>query len=879
MSLVFKNSLLLLFIILQVSGLVAQNILYEHEFSADAVLLMEGEFKHAMDLNIQTLLQYDTDRLLEPFLTEAGLNPKGQRFENWDGLAGHVGGHYLSALAMNYANTGNKDCNDRLVYMLAELKRCQIANGNGYLGGVSNSRQLWTDVKNGNFQRYWNAWVPWYNVHKTYAGLRDAWLYTNNEQAKEMYLELCDWGIDIISGLSEAQMQQMLDTEFGGMNEVYADAYHLTGDTKYLNAAKRFTHQSIFDSLAAGIDNLNNMHANTQIPKVVGFARIAQLDPLAENYAKAAEFFWETVVNKRSLALGGNSRQEHFPSAAACTDYVTSREGPETCNTYNMLKLTAMLFAMKPEAKYTDYYERALYNHILSSQHPDHGGYVYFTPARPRHYRVYSDVNEAMWCCVGSGMENHGKYNQMIYSHFGTDSLFVNLFIPSELNWSERGLVIEQSSNFPDDASTQLLVQKADGDDLKLFVRHPSWVAEADFQITINGEKLELVSSPGSYVMLNRTLNAGDIIAIDLPMRFTYETLPNVPEYIALLYGPVLMGAKTGTQGLDGLVADAGRWAHIAGGELEALNKAPVLEGNRDSLVTYFKPVESKSLTFTAPELFPDQPEHRSIEWMPFARIHDARYMMYWMSVSREEYEKTIKELEEEEQDELALDRRTVDEVATGEQQPDADHAMEGDKTYTGVHNDEYYRDARNGGYFSYEMSSGRHTGLLLMVRYWGNEWGNRSFDILVDGSIIASENISGKWQLNDFINVEYEIPDHLLADKEMIKVSFRARAGNYAGGVFYLRLLKSEATQSYLDPSFKASSFSVRVRMGEILLDVVNEAYVSTFGLYDISGRLIHTGQFYRSYVIETSSMNKGVYLLQCCNQSSRSYKRIYIY
>jgi DUF1680 family protein len=775
----------------------AQDKLYPNEFPLQEVAILSGPFKSAEELNIRTLLRYDVDRLLEPYLTEAGLPAKGTRFVNWDGLAGHVGGHYLSALAMNYAATGDAECKTRMEYMLAELKACQDANGNGYLGGVPNSKLLWSDFKNGNLSRFNNGWVPWYNMHKTYAGLRDAWLYGNSEMAKAMFLKLCDWGIDVISGLSNERMQQMLDKEFGGMNEVYADAYQITGDVKYLSAAKKFTHNFLFNSMKSGIDNLDNLHANTQIPKAVGFARIAQLDPTDGNYLKASKFFWETVINNRSLALGGNSRSEHFPSVTGCEEYTTHREGPESCNTYNMMKLTEDLFQIDHQAKYIDYYERALYNHILSTQHPEHGGYVYFTPARPRHYRVYSAPNEAMWCCVGSGMENHGKYGQLIYTHQGNDSLFVNLFIPSKLNWNERNITIVQETNFPYEESTTLTINKATSDHFKLMIRHPSWVKADGFNISINGEDFPQTSLPSSYVAIDRQWNSGDKITISLPMYHSLEPMPNVPDYIALMYGPILLGSKTGNQGLDGLVADDGRWGHIAHGELMALTTAPILEGNQQVIVESFKPVEGHPLTFTAPDLFPDQPNYQSIVFEPFYRIHDSRYMMYWLALSREEYSSVVEALNNDEQEALDLDRRTIDAIATGEQQPDVDHAMKGANTKTGVFHNEHWRDAGNGGYFSYQMATKGLTDLSLMVRYWGNENGNRTFDILIDNEVIATENVSGKWKVDNFVNVEYKIPGNLLVNKEIITVTFQAKNNNIAGGVFYLRLLKTGNTQS----------------------------------------------------------------------------------
>src|ERR1035437_2709326 len=362
-------------------NLLAQDKLYNNEFPLGDVKLQDEPFKHARDLNIQTLLQYDVDRLLAPYRKEAGLPAKATSFSNWDGLDGHIGGHYLSALAMNYAATGDTECKKRMESMISELKACQEANtkkypdgGSGYVGGVPNSEGLWPKIKAGDISLIRKYWVPWYNVHKTYAGLRDAWLYTGNEDAKNIFIQFCDWGINITSALTAEQMQSMLDNEHGGMNEIFADAYQMTGDEKYLTAAKCFSHKMLLDAMSSDNDNLDNKHANTQVPKAIGFQRIAELTR-DKKYAEAGSFFWETVTGKRTLAFGGNSRREFFPSRASCEDFVNDVEGPESCNTYNMLKLTEDLFRVNPLAKYADYYERAVYNHILSTQHPEHGGY------------------------------------------------------------------------------------------------------------------------------------------------------------------------------------------------------------------------------------------------------------------------------------------------------------------------------------------------------------------------------------------------------------------------------------------------------------------------------------------------------------------------
>ncbi len=790
-------------LIIVISGLLifgftcyAQDKLYPNEFPLSDVKLLNGPFKHAQDLNIRVLLEYDIDRLIAPFRKEAGLPEKAKLYTNWEGLDGHVGGHYLSALAMNYASTGNAECKKHMEYMLSELKACQEANsknnpgwGKGYVGGAPNSKQIWSTLQKGDFAAYRAAWVPWYNVHKLYSGLRDAWLYAGNEDAKDIFLKFCDWGIYITSELSDQQMQQMLDTEHGGMNETYADAYQMTGDEKYMVAAKRFSHRMLLDAMATGNDNLDNKHANTQVPKAVGFQRIAELSHDAA-YAKAGSFFWETVTGNRSLAFGGNSRREFFPSVASSSDFVNDVEGPETCNSYNMMKLTEDLFRVNPEAKYADYYERTMYNHILSTQHPEHGGFVYFTPARPRHYRVYSQPNEAMWCCVGSGMENHGKYSHFIYTH-QNDSLFLNLFVASELNWRDKGIKLVQETRFPNEEITRLKITEGTAK-FKLMVRYPSWVKEGALKITINGKPVEFNAKPSSYVAVGRNWKKGDEVQILLPMHNSVEKMPNVSNYIAIMHGPILLGAKTGTEDLKGLVADDHRWGHIAGGEKLPVDKAPIIiENSLDGIAGKLIPVKDKPLTYNASAL--NMVNKANIELEPFYGIHDSRYMIYWMWLTESKYKNYLDSLTVEEKERMELQKRTIDFVAPGEQQPEADHQMEKLKSNSGNFQDEFWRDARNDGYFSYNMATNSETGLSLIVRYWGAEWGNRKFDIFIDNEKLVTEENTGRWNLSKFQDVKYEIPDSMVKDKKQIRVKFQSLPGNTAGAVYYIRLVRSE--------------------------------------------------------------------------------------
>ncbi len=771
-----------------------QDKLYPNEFPSRDVTLLDGPFKHARDLNIKVLLQYDVDRLLAGYRKEAGLPAKAKTYPNWDGLEGHVGGHYLSALAINYAATKDAECGKRMAYMIDELAKCRDANttnhpdwGKGYIGAVPNGTKIWSTLQKGDFAAFRAAWVPWYNVHKMYAGLRDAWLYTGNEKAKDLFLSFCNWGINITANLTDIQMQSILDTEHGGMNEIFADAYQISGEKKYLTAAKRFSHKMLLDAMAAEKDNLDNKHANTQVPKAVGFERIGELDNDA-SYKKAGNFFWQTVTTKRSLALGGNSRREFFPAAASSIDFINDVEGPESCNSYNMLKLTGDLFRVNPSAAYIDYYERTVYNHILSTQHPEHGGYVYFTPARPRSYRVYSAPNQGMWCCVGSGMENHGKYNELIYSH-AKDSLFLNLFISSALNWTSKGIKIKQETKFPFEEQTKLTVTEGAAR-FSLLVRYPSWVADNALQVLVNGKTVTYTVHPSSYVAINRNWKKGDVIQVTLPMHTSIEQLPNVSNYIAFMHGPVLLGAKTGAENLKGLIADDSRWGHIPSGERLPLDKAPIIiEDDRSTIINSLVPVKNKPLHFTIPKL--KVLNQAAIELEPFYQIHDARYMMYWMVLNNTQYKNYIDSIAILEKNKIALQKRTIDFVAPGEQQPEADHFIQKNNSNTGNYLDEFWRDARNDGYFSYALSTQNESASNLIVRYWGNERGSRKFDIYIDDEKLVTENIVNKWNQQKFQDVEYEIPETMIKGKKNIRVRFQAQPGNTAGSVYYIRLVK----------------------------------------------------------------------------------------
>ena len=533
-----KTTSFILALIISISIGKAQTNHQVSYFSLQDVKLLSSPFLQAQQTDLHYILALDPDRLSAPFLREAGLTPKAPSYTNWEntGLDGHIGGHYLSALSMMYAATGDTAIYHRLNYILNELHRAQQAVGTGFIGGTPGSLQLWKEIKAGDIRAGGfslnGKWVPLYNIHKTYAGLRDAYLYAHSDLARQMLIDLTDWMIDITSGLSDNQMQDMLRSEHGGLNETFADVAEITGDKKYLKLARRFSHKVILDPLIKNEDRLNGMHANTQIPKVIGYKRVAEVSKNDKDWNHAAEwdhaarFFWNTVVNHRSVCIGGNSVREHFHPSDNFTSMLNDVQGPETCNTYNMLRLTKMLYqnsgdvdnSNKPDPRYVDYYERALYNHILSSQEPDKGGFVYFTPMRPGHYRVYSQPETSMWCCVGSGLENHTKYSEFIYAH-QQDTLYVNLFIPSQLNWKEQGVTLTQETLFPDDEKVTLRIDKAAKKNLTLMIRIPEWAGNSrGYEITINGKKhlSDIQTGASTYLPIRRKWKKGDLSLIHI---------------------------------------------------------------------------------------------------------------------------------------------------------------------------------------------------------------------------------------------------------------------------------------------------------------------------------------------------------------------------
>jgi uncharacterized protein len=594
-------------------------------FALGQVRLLPGAFQHAQALDGRYLLSLQPDRMLHNFHVNAGLPPKAPVYGGWESQEpwvgirchGHTLGHYLSACAMMAAATGEVAYKQRVDYLVNELQACQIAAKSGMVCAFPDGDLPLRNSLNG--QPF--AGVPWYTQHKVMAGLRDAHLFVQNPQALTVLCGMADWIDEAARSCTEPQFQQMLGTEHGGMNEVLADLHALTGETRYLALAQRFCHQTLLQPLTQGRDPLDGLHSNTQIPKVLGFARLHELTGQAE-YGQAAEFFWKTVVQNRSFATGGNGDWEHFFPTAELRQHLGSAKTMETCSTHNMLRLTRALFVGRPDAAYGDYYERGLINGILASQDPDSGMMTYFQATRPGYPKLYCTPEHSFWCCTGTGMENHAKYGDSIYFHDG-NTLLVNLFIASELNWAEQQVRVRQLTNFPDEAATRLTLRMATPKRLTLKIRHPAWCRQPS--VTLNGKPLTWQVAPGGYINIERIWRDGDTLHVQLPMHLHLLPLPGLPDVAALMYGPLVLAARLGTEGIqpgDDVIVNERNYGDV----LKLPMDMPRLVLNQDSLETQVQRLAGRPMAFSVRAA----QTNTDYELVPFHRITHERYNLYW---------------------------------------------------------------------------------------------------------------------------------------------------------------------------------------------------------------------------------------------------------
>ena len=595
-------------------------------FDLQDVRLLDSPFKANMERSSTWILSLTVNSLLHSFRTNAGVftgNEGGyfvtQKLGGWESLdcdlRGHSTGHILSALALFYGSTGNEKYKlkaDSLVKGLAEVQG--VLNQGGYLSAFP---QNLID-RNIAGQR---VWAPWYTLHKIFSGLIDQYLYCDNKQALDIAVKMADWAYTKLKPLTEDQRTKMLRNEFGGINDSFYNLYAITGNQQDKWLAEYFYHNDALDPLKKHEDNLNGKHANTFIPKLIGLVRENELEGNVTNL-ETADFFWNTVVGHHSYCTGSNSDKEKFFTADNTSAHLTGYTG-ESCNVYNMLKLTRHLFCARPEVKYADYYEKALYNHILGQQDPESGMVAYFLPMLPGAHKVYSTPDSSFWCCVGTGFENQAKFGEAIYYHT-TKALYVNLFIPSVVTWKEHGMVVRQETKFPENGITNLIIDKAGEEQVTILIRYPSWAAWG-VSVKINGKRITIKQKPGSYMELNQQWKAGDKIEIIFNMKLELIPTPDNAQKAAVVYGPVILAGDMGTEGMEKpapfsnpkLYNDYYTYNYHVPTDM-----VTGLKLNTSSLSESIKPVSGSPLTFKT--------VNEGITLQPLYSIHHQRYVVYW---------------------------------------------------------------------------------------------------------------------------------------------------------------------------------------------------------------------------------------------------------
>ncbi len=742
-------------------------------FEIEDVKLLDGPFKHATELNVHSLLNYEPDRFLAKFRKEAGLQPKAEHYHGWEDntIAGHSLGHYLTAICLMYKTTGNKELLDRANYIVDELAECQKADGDGYIGAFPNGKRILEeevargDIRSQGFDLN-GIWVPYYTQHKVMDGLFHAYKLCGNKKALEVERKFADWLYTVVKDLNDHQVQEMLNCEHGGINEALAELYAQTGDEKYLQMSHIFHHKAILDSLAHHKDILPGKHANTQIPKLVGTARRYELTGDKDDY-EASEFFWDRVVNHHSYVTGGNCDHEYFGPPDTLRNRLSDGT-TETCNVYNMLKLSRHLFTWEAAPKVADFYERALFNHILSSQHPVDGRVIYNLSLEMGGYKVYQNP-QWFTCCVGTGMENHSKYSRNIYYH-NNEELYVSQYIASELNWQEKGLKLTQHTKYPEEQGTTFEFDCENPVELTMQIRYPYW-AEKGIKLFVNRKPVKIDEQPGSFIPVKRKWKKGDKLEVKIPFDLRLETMPDDSNRVALMYGPLVLAGDLGPEN-DPKAADP--------------MYVPVFMVNDRNPEHWTKMVNGKVNAFFTDEVG----KPRDVEFEPFYKVHNRRYSVYFDLFNPKQWDIYQAEYRAKQEKLKKMEERTIDFFQLGQMQPERDHNFQGEKNWVDEFKHRNYREADRGGWFSFDMDVYAGQPMQLAFEYWGGFPGSRTFDILANGTKIATENISNV-KPGEFFFKYYDLPDALTVDGGKVEIKLMPHDGHRAGPLFSARTMK----------------------------------------------------------------------------------------
>ena len=741
-----------------------------------AVRLTAGPLKQAQDLDAKYLLDLEPDRMLAFYRKRAGLEPKAPPYGGWDGddrnLTGHIAGHHLSAISIMWQATGDGRFKQRVDYMVGELKAVQDKNGDGYLSALAGGREAFAALSKGTIRSASfdlnGLWSPWYTLHKTFAGLRDAYRYAGNGTALDLEAKFAGWAERILSGLDDSQIQRMLNTEFGGMNEVLADLYADTGDRRWLALSHKFDHHAVLDPLVRGDDPLAGLHGNTQVPKLLGHAvRYAYTGSADDGIA--ARVFWDRVVNHHTFATGGHGKDEYFREPDHLGHIVDGRTA-ESCNVYNMLKLTRRLFALQPEVKYAEFHERALFNHILGSIDPGEGAMCYMVPVGRGVRREYQDMSRSFTCCVGTGMESHGLHGDGIYYESG-DRLWVNLYVSSTAKWEGAGAQVTLDTSFPEGESATLTFVLGSPRAFTLALRRPSWALDG-FSVAVNGTPLVDLPQPPGYVELKRTWKSGDVVDVALPKPLRLEPLADNPRRAAILWGPLVLAGDLGPEPPRG------------SGELPAQQPPPALVAAERPVSGWLKPVSGKPGVFRTDGVGRD----RDLEMLPFYRLHRRTYAAYWDLYTPAEYEKRVTGLAAERERQQQLAAATVSFVAPGDAQAERRLNQQGEDT--SIVRADGRPGRRAAKWFSYDMTIDPSHPLALVVTYNSDTRRTRTLEIRIDGERVGEQTIPENSE-SRFFDVEYPVPAALVRGKAKATVRFEATGGGETPAVFGVRLVR----------------------------------------------------------------------------------------
>ncbi len=747
-----------------------------------AVRVTGGPLKRAQDLNAEYLLKLEPDRMMAYYRKRAGLAPKAEGYTGWDGdgrnLTGHIAGHYLSGVSLMFAATGDVRFKQRADYIVNEMKEVQDKNGDGYLGALEGLREKFAEVAKGNIKSSFfdlnGLWSPWYTLHKTYAGLRDAYRFTGNRTALELEVKFAEWAAGIMTRLNPDQTQQMLNTEFGGMNEVLADLYADTGDQRWLALSRRFDHHAFLDPLKRTEDKLAGQHGNTQVPKMLGvLMQYIYTGDKADGVA--AQFFWDAVINDHSYATGGHGKDEYFGPPDQLAERVDGRTN-ETCNVYNMLKMTRRLFAIRPDIKYAEFEERALFNHILASIDPEDGRTCYMVPVGRGVRREYQDMFRSFTCCVGSGMESHSLHADGIYYESG-DRLWINMYVPSTANWQAAGATLNMETSFPegDTATLKLTLRKSKA--FTLTLRRPAWAGNG-FAIKVNGKLSRVEDGPGSYVEVKRTWKTGDTVALSLPKELRIEGLADNPDRAALMWGPLVLAGDLGPE--------------RRGGPAEPL---PALVTSDKPVTEWLQPVaDSLGVFRTAGVGRSVNGAASEVQFVPFYRLHRRTYAVYWDLLTPDEWTKKIEELAAEKAKLQKLEAATIAFVQPGDAEKEKAFNPQGEETAADRVQGRAGRRAKK--WFSFDLPVDASKSLALVVTFSTEERAKRSFEIVVDGQRVGEgliERYPPGSPTGRFYDVDYRLPAGLVQNKQKVTVRFLASGGNETATVFGIRTVRAE--------------------------------------------------------------------------------------